>query len=117
MQVQRLFFDLTKKANDEGVYYPLWATCLGFEAIAIIAANDYNLLQDFDAWNISLPLEFAQAYKNSRIFGNMSDQLISIFKNQAVTQNNHHYGGMSWACLYVNSSNEIHCSGYCSLER
>jgi len=41
-------YDLVKKINDNGTYYPLWATCLGFEVINVCANNDYKTIGDFD---------------------------------------------------------------------
>lgn len=94
MEVQQLYIDLVVQANDAGVHYPLWATCLGFEALSIAISKDFNLLSSFDAWDLSLPLEFTPNFKNSTLFGaNTPIDVVNILGTQAVTLNNHHYGG------------------------
>lgn len=46
-----------EQANKNGDYFPLWGTCQGFELLtALTAGND--LLSEFDAENICLPLDF-----------------------------------------------------------
>jgi gamma-glutamyl hydrolase len=40
MDVAKLVIDYAIRKNDEGEFYPLWGTCLGFERIAILTASD-----------------------------------------------------------------------------
>jgi gamma-glutamyl hydrolase len=90
MEVMKLYFDLTVEANKRGDYTPLWATCLGFEAVAILAAKDYSLLHTgFDSWNLSLPLEYSASYKDSKMLGSAPQDVLEILEHQAVTLNNH----------------------------
>ena len=41
-------YDLIKKINDEGTYYPLWGTCLGFELLHECANPNAPSLQNYD---------------------------------------------------------------------
>jgi len=45
------------QAGDRKEVFPLWGTCLGFELLNTITAGQ-NVLQDTDAENITLPLDF-----------------------------------------------------------
>jgi gamma-glutamyl hydrolase len=91
---------LLNLAMTKGEFFPVWATCLGFEAVSIAAAGTYDILHSgFDSWNISMPLEFypdAQSVRNnSRLFSrtNMpSDEMFTSFSQEAITLNNHHAG-------------------------
>ena len=46
------------KENDEGRYYPLWGTCLGFENMARFASDSGNPLSDQVSQDQSLTLDF-----------------------------------------------------------
>lgn len=35
----KAIFDKVKTLNDQGQYYPIWGTCLGFEDLAMFAAD------------------------------------------------------------------------------
>lgn len=35
----RFIYNKVKEFNDQGIYYPLWGTCLGYENMAIYAAT------------------------------------------------------------------------------
>jgi len=84
--------DLTTSANNQGDYFPIEAHCLGFELLSNVIAQNDSILSPFDSENLSLPLNFYDTYKQSRIFGNTEQAIIDILSNQAVTMNNHHYG-------------------------
>jgi len=90
-------FDKVVEANDNGDFFPLWGTCMGFQWLLISASRDQNILDpsdgtQMDAYNISLPLEFTQQAPKSRLFGKAPRELVQIFADQNVTMNNHHYG-------------------------
>ncbi|CAM9432778.1 unnamed protein product, partial [Choristocarpus tenellus] len=49
------------KLNRDGIFFPVWGTCLGFEWIAqAVAGHDYVLKQGFDAMNMTQPLSLYQ---------------------------------------------------------
>ena len=84
----------------QGVFFPVWATCLGFEALVIAAAGSYSILHTgFDSWNISMPLNFhpdpQSVRSHSKMFNkdNMpSEEMFNSFAKEAITLNNHHSG-------------------------
>jgi gamma-glutamyl hydrolase len=92
-------FDKVKEMNDAGDFFPLWGTCMGFQWLLICASDDENILDpsdgtQMDAYNISLSLDYTLKAKSSKFFANqfISSELVSIYGNDNVTMNNHHYG-------------------------
>jgi len=86
-------FNYAKNANDNGDYFPLWGTCLGFEELLIAGANGTNVLDvGFDSEDLTLALELTQAAEDSRFFNAMPDNLKKIVTTEKVTYNNHMCG-------------------------
>ena len=89
-------FDRTVAANDAGDYMPLWGTCMGFQWLLIAASGDVNILDpksgQFDAYNLSIPLDFTDAAPSSYMFKNAPKDVYEILATEDVTMNNHHYG-------------------------
>lgn len=56
-EAAKQLYDLATKANERGVYYPLWGICLGMQVL-IYGALGFDIRGDCSAKNISLPLEF-----------------------------------------------------------
>lgn len=36
-------YELAKEKNDAGVYFPVWGTCLGFELLFVLSANQNDI--------------------------------------------------------------------------
>jgi len=86
-------FNYAKKANDNGIHFPLWGTCLGFQELLCLAANDTSILDgNFDSEDLTLALELTSAADNSKFFKAMPDNLKNICVKQTVTYNNHVHG-------------------------
>jgi gamma-glutamyl hydrolase len=89
-------FELALEDNNKGNYFPVWGTCLGFEAVSRIVARDFGVLTwGYDAHNISWPLHFTEAAAKSKLFGSPLAtrlDLLNIFAKQDVTMNNHQGG-------------------------
>lgn len=56
---------LNLQATDSGQVWPVWGTCLGFEALNVITANE-NVLFEVDAENYSIPLQFTEGQQIDR---------------------------------------------------
>ena len=68
----RSIYDQVKTWNDQGHFYPIWGTCLGFENLAIIASDEGSaVLSKLEAHNINLPLEFIGEPDNNKMFGDL----------------------------------------------
>ncbi|KAK2175337.1 hypothetical protein NP493_738g01009 [Ridgeia piscesae] len=50
------------RSNEKGDYFPLWGTCLGFELLANLAAEE-NILEQCHADNVLMPLHFSPGFK------------------------------------------------------
>lgn len=79
------------KQNDEGHFYPLWGTCLGFENLGIFASDSGNPLGDLVSHN-SLTLDFLTADPNAdtKMFEVLDNPF--GFSEEAMTYNSHSYG-------------------------
>ena len=82
------FYQMAMKANDEGDYFPIWGTCLGFEALHIITAN-FNMLSSSDSIDISWPLQFTEEAYTSRLFKAASETLMNSLAKYGITYNYH----------------------------
>lgn len=57
------------EANDQGDYFPVWGTCMGFQLLHILAADDYSVLthRGFKSESIMMPLHFTREAMFSRM--------------------------------------------------
>ncbi|KAI0241550.1 Gamma-glutamyl hydrolase [Lamellibrachia satsuma] len=60
-KVGRFFYEKAMQSNDKGDYFPLWGTCLGFELLADLTAED-SILKRCHADNILMPLRFTTGF-------------------------------------------------------
>lgn len=90
----QFLFNLALQANDAQDYFPIWGTCLGFEFLSIVVANDINVLTGFDAENISLPLQLTPYAARSRLFSQLENRQpwLAYLSHNNVTENYHHWG-------------------------
>lgn len=59
-----------KELNDAGQFYPAWGTCLGFHRMLCWAADaGPDILDPYDAYHISLPIEFVVDLETTKMFG------------------------------------------------
>ncbi|KAJ0402385.1 hypothetical protein ATCC90586_010016 [Pythium insidiosum] len=85
-------YELALELNNQGIYYPVWGTCLGFEWLLQLTAGDLNALEtDFDAMNITMPLNFTADAPSSRLFKSAGD-IYQLLAEKPITMNNHHQG-------------------------
>ena len=87
------FFKRGMEEYENGDYFPIWGTCLGFETLHVIAAGDgVQALSSFSASDISLPLRFTEQANTSRIFGSLPHSLRRSLETENITYNHHSYG-------------------------
>lgn len=85
----------TIEVNDNGDYFPMWGTCMGFQWLMIgYSGNPSKFTLDgvFNAENISLPLQYTTKAKTSRLFNSLDSDLYRSLGTVDITLNNHHYG-------------------------
>ncbi len=84
-------------ANNKGIHFPLWGTCMGIQTLSVLVSQDPSVLlsNKFDSENLMLPLNFTDAAKSSKLFGAKSGIYPSVldwFSTEPVTTNLHHDG-------------------------
>lgn len=86
-------WQLAKRANDSGVYFPIWGTCLGFEELSVLETDDGTVISDdVVAVNLPLPLQYTPAAAESRLFSSMPVDVVRALENQAIAFNSHEHG-------------------------
>jgi gamma-glutamyl hydrolase len=87
-------FNEVVKMNDEGIHFPVWGTCLGFQWVSQYFANDRHLLKSHPVADAPLHLDFVSTANQTSWFNNMDSSLKKIFasKDFKVTMNNHNWG-------------------------
>eukprot|EP00698_Gefionella_okellyi_P023893 TRINITY_DN8288_c0_g1_i1.p1 TRINITY_DN8288_c0_g1~~TRINITY_DN8288_c0_g1_i1.p1 ORF type:complete len:247 (-),score=35.88 TRINITY_DN8288_c0_g1_i1:261-1001(-) len=93
-QAANLFYQRALEANKKGDYFPLWGTCMGFQLMCILAANDTSVLQEyaFDSENLGLPIDLTPSGARSRMFANAPKEVMTTLTTRPATQNLHHDG-------------------------
>ena len=60
-------FDLALKSKENGDYWPIWGTCLGFELVVFLAMNETHSLTRCSSMQQPLPLEATPEFSRSNI--------------------------------------------------
>ena len=79
--------DRIKESNENGIYFPVWGTCLGYEFLIKYVGGVDAIQTGFDLYNTSIPLESVKVqelYHNPAIYETVT--------NLPVTLNNHQLG-------------------------
>ncbi|KAI2810757.1 hypothetical protein BLOT_001921 [Blomia tropicalis] len=88
-----LILDIAIQKNKNGIYFPVWGTCLSFEKLITYFNGDKSLDWEShcDVDDVSLPLNFTihSISKESRMFRDVEDDMIEILSKENVTANYH----------------------------
>lgn len=113
-QKSAYLYNAAIKLNDNGVYFPMWGTCMGFQFLNIMGAGqDESVLEGgFDAEDLPLPLNFTSEAKNSYILSTISPDILNALGKDNITQNEHthgetiyDYGKKKYACSREKQNN------------
>lgn len=79
----RLLLRLAEDANNNGDYFPIWGTCLGFEAMLVACGGasfvGASLLGDVDAVDLAMPAKLTDDARKSALLASASeDVLVSL---------------------------------------
>ena len=90
------FMGKAKTANDNGDFFPVWGTCLGFETLHVIQAGDDPdiLTRGFQAEDVSLALDFQENPKDTKLFKDCPEEILTALGTEKITYN-HHQAGVS----------------------
>mmetsp|Transcript_24645 Transcript_24645/g.38315 ORF Transcript_24645/g.38315 Transcript_24645/m.38315 type:complete len:193 (+) Transcript_24645:282-860(+) len=68
----KFVFDEVKKMNDDGLFFPLWGTCLGYEYLAAYSADQgQDIWGDYVIHDVSLTLDYTEPPMKTRMYGGM----------------------------------------------
>ncbi|XP_060789230.1 gamma-glutamyl hydrolase-like [Neoarius graeffei] len=85
-----IFYRLALEANSKGDYFPVWGTCLGFEQLTLLTSGK-SLLSRTNTSGVALPLNFTKEVKDSRMFKDFPEDLMTSLANEPLTENSHHW--------------------------
>ncbi|CAG9322173.1 GGH1_3 [Blepharisma stoltei] len=77
--------------NDKGVYYPVFGTCLGFEAMFVAAAGE-NVLERFDSEMYRSIMYFTEKAPTSRFLRGANPALLYDLSYEPIAFENHAFG-------------------------
>jgi gamma-glutamyl hydrolase len=83
-------FEAVKQKNDEGQYFPIWGTCLGFEDLAMFV-NTSTVLTKLTAEYDNPLLTFTDDPSTSRLFGPLGEDA-HIYETYNMALNHHTWG-------------------------
>jgi gamma-glutamyl hydrolase len=75
-EATKFLLNLTVQDNDHGVYFPLHATCLGFEALAVAVSGNTSVIRDYDATDYPQPLIPTHKADSSRFFSSLPKHIV-----------------------------------------
>ncbi|XP_012503370.1 PREDICTED: gamma-glutamyl hydrolase [Propithecus coquereli] len=87
-RVAKIFYKLAIQSFDDGDYFPVWGTCLGFEELSLLIAEKC-LLTLTDTIGIKMPLNFTGGSLHSRMFQNFPPDLLLSLAAEPLTANFH----------------------------
>ncbi|KAI5763554.1 GGH protein [Gulo gulo luscus] len=83
------FYDFAKQSFDDGDYFPVWGTCLGFEELSYLVSGGKSLLTLTHTNGITMPLNFTKGASQSRMFQNFPVDLLKSLSTEPLTANFH----------------------------
>ncbi|KAJ8376655.1 hypothetical protein SKAU_G00072350 [Synaphobranchus kaupii] len=86
-----IFYELAIKANCKGDYFPIWATCLGFEELTYLTSGKL-LLTATNTTGVALPLNFTKDSAKSRLFSSFPADVMKALASEPITENSHRWG-------------------------
>nr|XP_002710570.2 gamma-glutamyl hydrolase [Oryctolagus cuniculus] len=86
--VAKIFYKLAIQSFDDGGYFPVWGTCLGFEELSYLVSGEC-LLTLTDTISRKLPLNFTEGALQSRMFQNFPAELLLSLAIEPLTANFH----------------------------
>ncbi|GIY86156.1 gamma-glutamyl hydrolase [Caerostris darwini] len=87
----QIIYDIATRMNDNGDFFPIWGTCLGFELLNYLAANDTLWMKSCAAEDLPTNIEFVNGYKNSRMFQDLDMPLKNKMNSENVTIHYHQW--------------------------
>lgn len=78
----KILYDLALDSNKNGIYFPIWGTCLGYELLTVLQANQTNWLTSCNSSDVAMNLDFYKDFdvdpNSSKIFKEADKKLIDV---------------------------------------
>lgn len=92
LEYGRFIYHQLKDMNDNGTYYPLWGTCMGYEnMVSYVADAGWDVLSVYDYDTGSMALEFVVDPRDTKMFNQLGDRAF-LFEQYNTSYNAHHWG-------------------------
>lgn len=88
----KIFYDKAIEAKKQGIHFPVWGTCLGFETLHVLTAGTNKVIGNFSAQDVRLPLNYTDSAMESRLFANMSKELYKALATEDIPYHHHRKG-------------------------
>eukprot|EP00928_Gymnodinium_smaydae_P007355 TRINITY_DN12653_c0_g3_i1.p1 TRINITY_DN12653_c0_g3~~TRINITY_DN12653_c0_g3_i1.p1 ORF type:complete len:484 (-),score=93.48 TRINITY_DN12653_c0_g3_i1:561-1889(-) len=90
--------------------FPLWATCQGFQAVCVLAANDPGVVvRTFGTEFVKLPLNLTEAAATSNLLGSAPAAILDELTGLQATLNFHNFGVLASS---FRSGSQPHVHGF-----
>jgi len=90
-RASNILYDLAIQENRNGEYFPIWGTCLGFEMMALMAAQGQPNLKRCQSYDQAVPLKMTEEITDSVLFQSAPVDVIDQLSTLNVTSNFHHW--------------------------
>lgn len=77
MVTLRRIFGKASEENADGGFFPIWGSCLGLQALAVLVGGSAALDIGFDSEDLQIPLKFTNKARGSRLFSKVPDDLMT----------------------------------------
>ena len=90
-RVSKQVINFSKKMAKKGIKFPVLGICRGAQMMMLAEAKK-DFLIETDSLNLSIPLDFTDESKESRLFGNAPKGLLRSLSKRSITMNAHALG-------------------------
>jgi len=93
-KVGRQVLEIAQKINDEGIYYPVFGVCLGFELFVAIIGKDIELVEKREKCvNYCAPLEFSEKsiVEKSKFYNCFTESQLQYLSKENLSFNYHSF--------------------------
>uniref|UniRef100_A0A2D4GSL1 folate gamma-glutamyl hydrolase n=2 Tax=Micrurus TaxID=8634 RepID=A0A2D4GSL1_MICCO len=87
-RVAKIFYTKALQANDREDYFPIWGTCLGHQLLTYLTSGK-NLLIRTNTNGFTMPLNFTQASKHSKMFQDFPEEIYELLASKPVSSHFH----------------------------
>lgn len=87
-------YNTVKALNDQGQYYPIWGTCMGFQDLVMFAADELDedkVLTRHNSHSKNLDITFTTAPEGTKMFGPLGEGAY-VYEDFGLTYNSHSWG-------------------------